>query len=197
MFTISVPLPGLDDATVKELKKVMQSLSDAADEGPVRGGVLSEGDAAAYALVWEFGNARQTQPGPKTVLGTGPDGESAWLSIQAPMGYIRVNEAEFVQILQQTLNDMDLELTTGDEIRKAMKEASNEAGKKIADIIRDTAPEDTGALRDSITVADPDDPDLATVDDESELGSASFEHVAMRKAAKKLKKTEPKKRGRR
>lgn len=196
MFTISVPLPGLDDATVKELKKVLDSFQSAASEGPVRGGILSEGDAAAYALVWEFGNARQTQAGPKTVLGTGPDGEEAWLSIQAPMGYIRVNANDYMQILEQELAAIDLDLSSGEEIRKAITVASAKAGARIAAIIRDTAPEDSGNLRDSITVADPDDPDLQTVDDENELSSA-FEHVAMRKAIKKLKKTEPKKRGRR
>ncbi len=188
MFTINVPLPGLDDKTVKELEKVFNSLKDAAKEGPVRGGVISEGDAAAYALVWEWGNARQTQSGPKTVLGTNPDGDSVWLSIQAPTGYIRVNEDEYIRILEDQLGQMDLDLTTGDQIRKAMIAASAIAAERIADVIRENAPKDSGDLRDSITAADPNDPELATVDEELELGGSGFHHESMRRAIKKTKK---------
>lgn len=194
MFTISVPLPGLDDKTVKELNKLFVGMKDASDAGPVRGGVISEGDAAAYALVWEFGNARQTQSGPKTVLGTGPDGESAWLSTQAPMGYIRVNEPEFVMILEKALADMDMDLTSGSQIRKAMLAASALAAEKIADMIRDWAPRDTGALRDSIGPADPEDPDLALEDNQMELGHPEFQHKGMRKALKKQQKDNKRKR---
>lgn len=188
MFTINIPLPGLDDSTVKELKKVLTSLQDAAKEGPVRGGVLSEGEAAAYALVWEWGNARQTQSGPKTVLGTNPDGDSVWLSIQAPTGYIRVNEDDYIRILEDQLSRMDLDIDTGDKIRKSMKEASATAGELIANVIRENAPKDSGDLRDSITVADPSDPDLAIEDNELELGRSEFHHEAMRKVLKKDRK---------
>jgi bacteriophage HK97-gp10 putative tail-component len=188
MYSISVPLPGFDDKTVKELKKLLASFTDAAGEGPVRGGILSEGDAAAYALVWEFGNARQTQSGPKTVLGTGPDGEEAWLSIQAPMGYIRVNEDEYIRIIEDQLANVDMAIETGQEILKAMKDASKKAAELIADIIRDNAPRDSGALRDSITPADPEDPDLAADDDDIELGSSDFHHEGMRKALKNSRK---------
>lgn len=194
MFSISIPLPGLDDKTVKELNKLFVGMQAAADAGPVRGGVISEGDASAYALVWEFGNARQTQPGPRTVLGTGPNGESAWLSIQAPMGYIRVNEPEYIQILETALIDMDMDLSSGNQIRKEMLKASAIAAEKIADMIRDHAPKDTGALRDSIGPADPEDPDLALEENGIELGRSEFQHKGMRKALKKQNRDNKRKR---
>jgi hypothetical protein len=171
MFNIDIPLPGFDSATVKELTKLLAGYEEAAKEGPVRGGVVSEGGAAAYALVWEWGNARQTKQGPKTVKGVNPDGEEVWLSIQAPSGYISIHESEYVQIIQYQLGATDFsEATTGKEIRAEMKRASTAAARMIAELIRDFAPVDKGALRDSIEAADPDDPDLKVEDEDIELG---------------------------
>jgi hypothetical protein len=181
MFSISVPLPGLDGATAKELKKLLKGMQDASAAGPVRGGVQSEGDAAAYALVWEWGNARQTQKGPKTTLGTNPDGEQVWLSIQAPYGYIRINEAEYIKIIENELGSMDFGgMGTGQEILDAIRESSGFAAQKIAEIIREHAPVDSGMLRESIQPCHPDDPDLETEDEELELGEG-FEHRKLKK----------------
>jgi len=189
MFTINVPLPSFDGETVKALKKILVGVQEASEEGPIRGGVVSEGDAAAYALVWEWGNARQTQKGPKTVRGENPDGESVWLTIQAPMGYIRINEAEYIRIIEDQLGAMDLgNLETGQDIRKAMKAASGRAANLIAEVIKQFAPIDSGALRDSIGAADPDDPDLAMDEPEMELGEPRFVHKGLQKALRELTK---------
>ena len=67
-----------------------------------------------------------------------------------------------------------------------LKAASADAASKIADLIRDSAPVDSGALRESIMPAHPDDPDLAVEDDEIEATSASFNH-AIHKMLRKLK----------
>lgn len=174
MFSVAVPLPSLDEKTVKELKKILDVMKKSADEGPVRGGVMSEGDAAAYALVWEWGNARQTQKGPKTVLGTNPDGEQVWLSIQAPFGYIRINEDEYVRILQEELEQADFGDLEGDTIRLELWLASHRAAERIAEVIRGTVPVDTGNLQESIVAMDPDDPDLQGGDENLELGSEHF-----------------------
>jgi hypothetical protein len=48
MFSVAVPLPSLDEPTVKELKKLLKGMEKAADEGPVRGGVMLQGDAACH-----------------------------------------------------------------------------------------------------------------------------------------------------
>ena len=147
MFSINVPLPSLDDKTVKELKKLLTGFQEAASEGPVYGGVVSEGEAAAYALVWEWGNARQTKKGPKTTMGVNPDGEEVWLSIQAPEGYIRISEPVYIFQLEQELGNIDFEdLETGEEIRKAIKGASAMAAHLIAETIRENAPIDSGGV---------------------------------------------------
>jgi hypothetical protein len=184
---LNIPLPGLDDASVKELKELFKGYEQASVQGPVRGGVISEGDAAAYALVWEWGNARQTKEGPKTVLGMNPEGERVWLSIQAPFGYIRIHEAEYQRIVLEQLGNVDLsEADTGNEILAEIKKASIKASQQIAEIIKDAAPIDTGALRESIKAAEPDDPDLDIEDEEIELGTTNFTHV-IRKTMDKLK----------
>lgn len=177
----------MDGASVKELRELLDSYRRVSEEGPVRGGIISEGDAAAYALVWEWGNARQTKKGPKTVRGINPDGEEVWLSIQAPFGYIRINEPEYINIIQQKLGEIDLsDVKDAEGIREEIKSASASAAEMITEIIRHVAPVDTGALRESIQPADPGDPDLAVEDDEIELGEATFGHV-IREMLKNLK----------
>jgi hypothetical protein len=171
MFILDIPLPGFDEPTTKQIQKLLDGYKKAAEEGPVRGGVVVEGDAAAYALVWEWGNARQTKQGPKTVKGINPDGSEVWLSIQAPSGYIAIHENEFLQIIDYQLGQIDLsEAETGKEIRDEMKKASLASARMIAEIIRDFAPVDKGLLRESIEATDPNDPDLAVEDDDIELG---------------------------
>jgi hypothetical protein len=174
MFSVNVPLPSLDDKTVKELKKLLSGMEGASSKGPVRGGVMSEGDAAAYALVWEWGNARQTQKGPKTVLGTNPDGEQVWLSIQAPFGYIRINEDQYLMILQDEMEKADFGDFEADTIRLELELISMRAGDRIAEVIRRSVPVDTGNLQESIVRVEPDDPDLLGGEANLELGSEHF-----------------------
>lgn len=177
MFSINVPFPAFDDKTVQEIKKLLKSYEEAAAEGPVRGGVIVEGEAADYALVWEWGNARQTQKGPKTTLGTNPDGKQVWLTIQAPFGYIRINEGKYINIIETELDKLDFsEAEDGEDIRALLETAAFKASNQIAKVIADAAPYDTGQLRDSIQPADPKDPDLKKIEDELELGSDEFSH---------------------
>lgn len=181
MFSISIPVPSLVEDSTEALKELLQGVKDAGNAGPVRGGVLSQGNAAAYALVWEWGNARQTKQGPKTVKSFNPDGEEVWLSIQAPQGYIRINEPEFLQILQTKLGEMDLDdWSSAEDLTLAMKKASAAAAAQIAEIIKETAPTASGSLRDSISPASPDDPDLAVDDEDIELGVGFAHHMFLR-----------------
>lgn len=175
MFSINIPLPALDELAVKEIKKTLDGFKEASAEGPIRGGVASEGDAAAYALVWEWGNARQTKKGPKTTLGMNPDGSQVWLSLQAPFGYIRINEDKYIEILQKELAEMKFGKLQGKEILDALRQASINASEKIAELIRETVPVDSGNLKESIVAMEPDDPDLEEVDQALELGS---EHLS-------------------
>jgi hypothetical protein len=187
MFVLNVPVPGFDEDSVKVIKKWLAGWEQAAAQGPVRGGVVSEGDAAAYALVWEYGNARQTKEGPKTVKGMNPDGEEVWLSVQAPFGYIRIHEPDFIRIIEDKLSAMDFsDAVTGSDVRNEMKRASFEAAEQIAELLKTFAPIDKGGLRESIGPADPDDPDLIVEDEQMELGESAFTHV-VRSTMKKLK----------
>jgi len=169
------------------MKDLLEQFREASTVNVIRGGVISEGDAAAYALVWEWGNARQHKEGPKTVLGINPDGETVWLSTQAPFGYIRIHSDEMDNLLMSELMKVDFDkVDTAEDFIQEMKAASLEAGIKIADFIRSVAPVDSGDLRDSIEAANPDDPDLAIEDDEIELGTPRFTH-AVRQMLKRLK----------
>ncbi len=181
MFSLTIPLPFLDEKAVREIKKLLDGMETASDEGVVRGGVASDGEAAAYALVWEWGNARQTKKGPKTTLGINPDGEEVWLTIQAPMGYIAIHEGEYFQMIENALAEADFGDMKSGEVLRAMKAASIQAGQQIAELIRDSAPIDTGALRDSIQAVSPDDPELETEEPEMAIGEeGSFQESVLR-----------------
>lgn len=133
-------------------------------------GIASVGPAAAYAEVWEWGNVvRQTKPGPKTVLGINPDGERVWLTIQAPFGYIKVNENQYWDILKDELRKVRFESHTTRGISEELEAAAVKAMKRIVKIIRDTAPVDTGALRKSFTVILPGDALLENDDSDRTL----------------------------
>jgi flavin-binding protein dodecin len=124
----------------------------------VEAGVKVEGPAAAYALVWEWGNARQTKKGPKTTLGINPDGERVWLTIQAPHGYIRVGEPLYVKALQKELSKVRFTSTSTGSISQELQNAAIRAAKTMRDIIKEHAPVDSGELRDGIKLVEPGDP---------------------------------------
>lgn len=123
----------------------------------ITAGVASYGEAAAYADVWEWGNVRQTKPGPKTVLGTNPDGEEVWLSIQAPFGYIKIHENDYWEILKIQLGKVKFKGTTAKEITEELEDASLKAMKLIAQVVGDNAPIDKGDLSKSFKAVKPGD----------------------------------------
>lgn len=124
----------------------------------ITAGVASLGPAAAYSEVWEWGNVRQTKPGPKTVLGTNPDGETVWLTIQAPFGYIKINENQYWEVLKLELKKVKFSGTNPKEITQELEAAAKRAVKTICQIIADHAPEDKGDLRKSFKPVNPGDP---------------------------------------
>lgn len=123
----------------------------------IKAGVASVGDAAAYSLVWEFGNIRQVQQGPNTVKGINPDGKEVWLSIQAPYGYISVHENDYIEILKDELSKVEYKSKTKEGIEREIKVAAFNAAKRCAQLIKDTAPYREGNLSDSIKPVRPDD----------------------------------------
>lgn len=133
-----------------DLGDVLSFLKGFTDQAPaIGGGAASVGEAAAYALVWEWGNTRQTKQGPRTVRGINPDGESVWLSSQAPMGYISLHEDEFLVAIGDEVSQVDF----SDGILKAVPDllsAADRSSARIAYIISQNAPIDSGDLADSI-----------------------------------------------
>src|ERR1700756_3450419 len=95
-------------------------------------GVASVGPAAAYAEVWEWGNIRQTKQGPKTVQGTNPAGEIVWLSLQAPFGYIKINENRMWEALKQELGKVKFKSTNAREMTEELQEAARKAMERCA-----------------------------------------------------------------
>lgn len=136
---------------------------------PVEAGVGVEGPAAAYALVWEWGNARQTQIGPRTTVGTNPDGQRVFLSIQAPRGYIRVNEPLYWAALEQEMQKVNFMGSTPEAVREELEVAATRICKRIRDIIREYVPIDTGQLHDEIRVIDVGDELLDEAKDDGAL----------------------------
>ena len=123
----------------------------------ITAGVAAIGPAAAYAEVWEWGNIRQEKPGPRTVLGMSPEGKEVWLSIQAPFGYIRIHENSYWQAVKQELGKVKFKDKSAKGITEELEAASVRAMKLCAQLIADSAPVDTGELRDSIRVVEPGD----------------------------------------
>ena len=131
----------------------------------IAAGVASVGDAAAYALVWELGNIRQSKKGSKTVQGTTPDGETVWLSIQAPHGYIRIHENDYIQILKQELGKCKFDSTNPQDMTEELEAAAIRTVKRCAKLVQDTVPVYSGKLHDSIEIVEPDDVILEDNDD--------------------------------
>ena len=160
-FGLRPPLPSV--VTLPDIPDGMDG--SALPDAPVYGGAASVGEAAAYSQVWEWGNVRQTQKGPKTVMGINPDGQRIWLTIQAPYGYVRINSPQFGDSVLRNMLAVD---PLASSVLAQIKSAAAKAAQEIASLIRDTAPVDTGALSDSIQAVGPDDSGLVNVDHWSE-----------------------------
>ena len=123
-------------------------------------GVASVGEPAGYALVWEFGSARVASLGDRTCIGTTPDGRSVILSVQAPFGYIAINEPLYWKIIEEELQGIDFAQTNAADLAKEFDRVMFRVAEKIVPIIAEAAPKDSGALADSITAVEPNDPVL-------------------------------------
>lgn len=131
----------------------------------IKCGVASVGPASAYAETWEWGNVRQSKPGPKTVLGQNPDGEQVWLSIQAPFGYIKINENAYWDALKQELAKVSFKGPGAKQITEELQAAGKRAMRLCAQLIGDSAPVDKGDLSHSFKVVEDGDPILDNSDD--------------------------------
>lgn len=137
----------------------------------VEAGVVSVGDPAAYALVWEYGNVRQTKPGPKTMIGINPKGENVFLTIQRPYGYISIYGSSFEDALEDELSKVSFSGSSTGEISAGLRRAAYRAAQRIAYILSNTAPVDTGALARSFEVVEDGDAILDIEEDDSGIFS--------------------------
>jgi hypothetical protein len=131
----------------------------------VESGVASVGPAAAYALVWEWGNMRQAEKGPNTVLGTNPAGDKVWLSIQAPRGWIAINEPRMWRAIDEELDKLEFNGEDEFHISTQLEALSERVSIRLLDILKDTVPIDSGDLQSSLRVVEPGDALLVSVED--------------------------------
>jgi len=132
----------------------------------IKSGVMVVGDAAGYAEVWEWGNLRQTKPGPRTVIGTNPKGDMVWLSSQSPFGWIRVNEDEIWMAVRKELEKANFDQPDARAMTVELEKRAFNAAKVTAKILEEHAPKDKGVLADSLFAVNPNDSILDTGDDD-------------------------------
>lgn len=132
--------------------------------GTVSGGVGVFGSAAAYALVWELGSKRENT-GPKTVWGVNRKGEKRIFSSQAPEGYVGVISDEFWPIIEEEIGHLHFRGTKAKDIRLELEVVIDNAMQRIARIISDAAPVDSGDLRSQIQYIDSGEMDTQTASD--------------------------------
>lgn len=119
------------------------------------GGVGVYGPAAAYALVWELGSRRLQKPGPKTMWSTNRNGERVILTKQAPFGYVGIHEDECWTIIREEIAKVDFS-GSAKRIRLELSVAIDNASLRCAQLIRSSAPVDSGDLRAGIQMVDSD-----------------------------------------
>lgn len=115
----------------------------------IASGIVSVGPPSAYALVWEYGNVRQTKPGPKTTLAVDIDsGKKVWLTIQAPHGYVRILRPIMRSIM---LGELSKVRFGQKRVKQQLMEAWNRIGEQCAALVKTTVPVDKADLKESIT----------------------------------------------
>ena len=155
-----LPGPSLVPTMVQRLENFMVQF-DGLDK-PIVGGIAIFGSAAAYGLVWEYGAPPPyhiTKPGPKTEWGTNPLGETKIMTRTAPEGYVAIHEPEMYNILADEMSKVRFSSNTPDGIRLELEIAMDNASQRIARIVSDSAPVDSGDLRSQIQYVDSDGSD--------------------------------------
>ncbi|MGI4815926.1 MAG: hypothetical protein ACRYGG_21690 [Janthinobacterium lividum] len=159
-------IPGPPVRPLIDIQSISTYLNEFENIGDVSGGVGVFGSAAAYAMVWELGSFRLKKPGPKTMWSVNRFGQKVILTKQAPLGYIGVIDDTFFPIIEKELMSVDFSNKTSKRLNKDLTAALNRASKRIADLIRLIAPEDSGDLKAQIQAVNAGD---------SLLGASSIE----------------------
>jgi hypothetical protein len=137
-----------------QFKNVSTYLSELDGIDTISGGVGVYGSAAAYALVWELGSLRLKHPGPKTLWSINRNDKIAILTKQAPRGYVGILSDQFWPIIEEELSKVSF---SGSNIRLKLEVAMDNASQRIAKLVADKAPVDSGDLRSQIMAVDSDE----------------------------------------
>lgn len=156
-----IPRPGFMPLLVMDLDK---SFGPVGDLSKISSGVGVFGSAAAYALVWELGTLRWPQPGPKTIWSTNRYGERVIMTKQAPHGYVGINATVAQSILHEELVKVKFNLADIARYKLDLEVAMDNAAIRIARVISDDAPVDSGDLRSQIQLISSDEVDLLDTD---------------------------------
>jgi hypothetical protein len=141
----------------------------------VRLGLMLTGPAARYGLVWEWGRV-DCNPGPKTLWGTNPDGETTVLTRTAPRGWIRVNRQQYRNFVREEMAKIQWHRIQVKQIPSLVDWALRKAAARCADLMAQTAPYDTGQLREAIRALS-----IATGDEVQITNDALSVRVRMRR----------------
>lgn len=146
-------VPGPQLSPKLQIVKLEQFLIELEEiDEPIVGGVAVFGPAAAYALFSEYGFA--SGPGPRTKWGVNPLGARAIMSRQAPRGYIAIHEDEMWPIFVEELAKVNWAANSSTQLRLRIEVAIDNADQRIAQIISESAPVDSGDLRTGIDIVD-------------------------------------------
>jgi hypothetical protein len=152
-------------------KDLSSALSEFVGLGKLSAGVAVYGEASAYALVWELGSRRLKTPGPKTLWGVNRNEEKAILTRQAPSGYVTPTN-EFWPIIEDEIKQVNFaEASNAKEMMMLIEVALDNASQRIARVIAQRAPVDSGTLRSEIMGVDSDETDVLDIgSDDLEAG---------------------------
>jgi hypothetical protein len=144
-MSVTLDISGLD--TLDQMAASLPAIREA--------GVSVDEERAVVALVWEWGSARIHKPGPKTTWGENPDGDRVVLTITAPHGYIRVHHEQYAKILHDEFGKVDWGSLAMTDWPRAIDQMLSNAARQCSQLIADSAPYDTGMLRESIHPVEP------------------------------------------
>ena len=151
------------------IKDISSALAQYMNLPEITGGVGVYGPAAAYALVWELGSRRLKSPGPKTLWSKNRLGKKAILTKQAPHGYVTPTD-EFWHIIENEIVKVKFEQARSKkDLVYMLENAMDNASHRIARVIAQRAPVDSGQLRTDIQGVDTDEADFLDSIEDADL----------------------------
>lgn len=118
---------------------------------PVTAEIVSVGPASKYAFVLEKGSAPGAAPWPEPKAKTTKGKGGRVFSKQAPSGFIARHAKAFLKFLRDALHQR-IRASKKFPDRDVFVAAANDAAEDALQLAKASAPVDSGALRDSLTI---------------------------------------------